>query len=109
MPEEPDLSPEDIEILDEKIRKRIEAKKQQRQREAEQIESIADQILTALKARPDGMPWAEIRAMFDNNHSDEQIRQALLALMKAPLPMTRQKVEKKGEHSGERFAACELA
>jgi hypothetical protein len=100
MPEEPDLSPEDIEILDRNIRKRIEAKKQQRQREAEQINSVADQILEALQTRPEGMSWPEIRAMFDQN-SDEQIRKALLTLMKTPL--TRSKVEKRGEHSGERF------
>lgn len=47
------------------------------------------------------MRWAEIRAMFDKNHNDEQIKQALLFLMKTPL--IRQKVEKKEEQSGERF------
>jgi hypothetical protein len=34
MPEEPDVSPEEEEILDRNIRKRIEARKQQRAREA---------------------------------------------------------------------------
>jgi hypothetical protein len=101
MPEEPDLSPEDIEILDQNIRKRIEAKKQSRRREVEEISSVAGQILAALKSRPDGMRWAEIRRMFDRTHSDEQIDQALQILMQAPL--TSQKVEKKGEQSGERF------
>jgi hypothetical protein len=85
MPEEPDLSPDDIEILDQNIRKRIEAKKQSRQRERDEINSVADRILAALKSRPDGMRWAEIREMFDKNDSDEQIKQALLFLMKTPL------------------------
>src|SRR5438105_5058004 len=34
MPEEPDVNPEEEEILDRNIRKRIEARKQQREREA---------------------------------------------------------------------------
>ena len=37
MPEEPDVSPQEQEILDRNIRKRIEAKKQQREREAGQV------------------------------------------------------------------------
>ena len=101
MPEEPDVSPEEMEILDRVWRKRIEDKKQQRQREEEEINSVTGRILAALKSRPDGMRWAEIRAMFDKNHNDEQIKQALLFLMKTPL--IRQKVEKKEEQSGERF------
>jgi hypothetical protein len=101
MPEEPDLTPEDVEILDRNIRQRIEARKQLRQREAEEINSVADQILAALRSRPDGMRWPEIRGLFDTTYSDKQIEQALLGLMKTPL--TRQKVEKKGEQSGERF------
>ena len=99
MPEEPDVSPEELEILDRVWRKRIDAKK--RQREEKQINSIADRILEALQSRPDGMKWAEIRGMFDKNQSDEQIRQALLTLMHTSL--TRNKVEKTGEHSAERF------
>jgi len=34
MPEEPDVSPEEEEILDRSIRRRIKAKKQQRERQA---------------------------------------------------------------------------
>jgi hypothetical protein len=101
MPEEPDLSPEDIEILDQNVRQRIEAKAQSRRRGAEVVGPVTDRILAALKSRPDGMRWAEIRGMFDTTHSDEQIQQALQTLMKAPL--TRQKIEKLGELSGERF------
>jgi hypothetical protein len=100
MPEEPDVSPEEIEILDRILRKRIEANKQQRQQEAEQIKRIADRITQALEARPEGMTWPEIRGMFNDN-GDEQIRQALSTLMKTP--PARNKVEKRGEHSGERF------
>ncbi len=100
MPEEPDVSPEEMEVLDRVLRKQIEARKQERQREAAQIQSIADRIAQALQTRPEGMTWPEIRGMFDANE-DEQIRQALLTLMKTPL--TRNKVEKRGEHSGERF------
>ena len=99
MPEEPDLTPEDLEILDGNIRKRIEAKKQQRQEK--QLTLIADRILEALQSRPEGMTWPEIRSMFDKNQSDEQIREALLTLTKTPLITN--KVEKRGEHSGERF------
>ena len=101
MPEEPDVSPEELEILDRVLRKQIEAKKKQRQEQ--QINSIADRIVEALQARSDGMQWSEIRALFDNNHSDDQIRQALHTLMKTPLPMTRHVVEKTGDQSGERF------
>jgi hypothetical protein len=100
MPEEPDVSPEEMEILDRILCKRIEARKQQRQQEAEQVKAIADRIMQALEARPEGMTWAEIRGMFTDN-PDEQISQALSILMKAPL--TRNKVEKRGEPSGERF------
>ncbi len=70
---------------------------------AEITSGVADRILQALKSRPDGMGWEEIRRMFDKSHSDEQIRQALLSLMKTPLPRSRQKVEKRGEDAGERF------
>ena len=105
MPEEPDASPEDIEILDRIWRKRIEAKKQER--EEKQISAMAERILQALQSRPDGMRWAEIQGLFDNNHSDEQIRQALAALMRTPL--ARNKVEKTGGQFGERLlAGCEL-
>jgi hypothetical protein len=100
MPEEPDVSPEELEILDRVLRKQIEAKKQERQHEAERIKSIADRIMQALQARPEGMTWAEIRQTF-NDSGDEQIRQAMSILMKTP--RTRNKVEKRGEQSGERF------
>jgi hypothetical protein len=102
MPEEPDVSPEEMEILDRVWRKRIEAKKQERQREAEQIDSIAGRILAALRSRPEGMEWAEIRALFDKNLSDKQIRQALLTLKNTALP--REQVHKNGDHSCERWA-----
>jgi len=95
MPEEPDVSPEDLEILDEVWRKRSEAKKQLRAEK--EINLIADRILAALQSRPDGMEWQEIRQMFDESHSDEQIRQALKT------PLARTKVEKSRQHSGERF------
>jgi hypothetical protein len=99
MPEEPDLSPEEEEILDRNMRKRIEVKKQLR---AEQLKFIATRILEALQARPHGMKWAEIRDLFDEKLSDKQIRQALSTLETAPLERT--KVEKNGDHSGERWA-----
>ena len=82
MPEEPDVSPEEMEILDRVWRKRIEAKERQRE---EQINAIADRILEALQSRGEGMQWAEIRDMFDKNSTDEQIRKALLTLMQPPL------------------------
>jgi hypothetical protein len=100
MPEEPDVSREEMEILDHILRKRIEAKKQQRQKEAEQVKAIADRIMQALEARPEGMTWAEIRGMFNDN-GDEQVRQALSTLMKTP--PTRNKVEKREEPFGEVF------
>jgi hypothetical protein len=99
MPEEPDFSPEDIEILDEVWRKRIATKK--RERQEKQINTIAERIVEALHARPDGMPWPEIRALFDDKHSDVQIEQALQTLMHTSL--ARNKVEKTAAHSGERF------
>lgn len=95
MPEEPDFNLEDLEILDRNLRKRIEAKKQLRAEK--EINAIADRILAALQSRPDGMEWQEIRQMFDESHSDEQIRQALKT------PLVRTKVEKTRQHSGERF------
>ena len=98
MPEEPDLSPEDIEILDQNIRKRIEAKKQLRG-DRNQIHRRPHP--GSLAVAPDGMEWQEIRQMFAEAHSDEQVRQALQKLMKTPLP--RNKVEKMRQHSGERF------
>jgi len=100
MPEEPDVSPEEMEILDRVLRKQIEAKKQERQRQAEQIQALEDRIMHALQTRPEGMTWREIRELFDGD-SEEQIRQALSALMLVPLIRTR--VEIKGEPSGERF------
>jgi hypothetical protein len=100
MPEEPDVSPEELEVLDRVLRKQIEVRKQERQREAEQIQSIADRITQALQARPEGMTWPEIRGMF-NSDGDEQVRKALLSLMKAP--QASNKVEKRGEQAGERF------
>ena len=102
MPEEPDLSPEDIEILDHNIRKRIEAKKQQR---ADQVRLIANRIMEALQARPEGMKWSEIREMFDKKLGDQQIRQALQTLKTTPLKSTT--VEKNGQHADERW--CLLA
>ena len=99
MPEEPDLSPEEEEILDRNIRKRVEAKKRLR---AYQVRFIANRILEALHSRPKGMKWAEIRDLFDKNLSDKQIRQALSTLETAPLERT--KVEKIGDRSGERWA-----
>src|SRR6266478_964248 len=100
MPEEPDVSPEELEILDRVWRKRIEAKKQQREREAGQQTLIAEQILAALKSRPKGMTWPEIRALFGTKQSDELIKQVLLTLMKTSLAT---KVQKTEEHAGERF------
>jgi len=102
MPEEPDVNPQEEEILDRNIRKRIEAKKQLREREAGQENVIAKRILEALQSRPEGMNWAEIREMFDKNLSDKQIRQALLTL-KTTAALTRNQVEKNGEHPGERW------
>jgi hypothetical protein len=102
MPEEPDVSPEEIEILDRVWRKRIEAKEQERQREAEQLNSIAGRILEALRSRREGLEWAEIRAMFDKNLSDKQIRQALATLKTTAL--TGEQAQKNGEHSCERWA-----
>lgn len=99
MPEEPDVSPEEMEVLDRVWRRRIQAKKQQRQ---EHINSIADRILQALQSRPDGMRWAEIRGLFDNNHSDEEVRQALLMLTTKPTIKIK-RVEQTEDHSGERF------
>jgi glutamyl-tRNA reductase len=100
MPEEPDVSPEELDVLDRVLRMQIEARKQERQREAEQIQSITDRIMQALQTRPEGMTWLEIRGMF-NGEGDEQIRNALLCLMKTP--QARNKVEKRGEQAGERF------
>src|SRR6266550_2203263 len=98
MPEEPDVSPEELDILDRIWRNRIDAKK--RRCEVNGVNSIADQILEALQSRPEGMQWDEIRGLFDENQTDEQIRQALMLLMHTPLA---RKVEKTGERSGERF------
>src|SRR5713226_5885957 len=98
MPEEPDVSPEEMEILDRINRERIEAKKRLR---ASELGLIANRIMEALQSRPEGMTWAEIREMFDKNLSDKQIRQALLTLKTTPL--TRKKIEKDGEHSDERW------
>jgi hypothetical protein len=55
MPEEPDLTLEDIEILDGNVRKRIEARKQLRQGEAEELDSVGAPILAAVRSRPDSM------------------------------------------------------
>ena len=107
MPEEPDVSPEEMEILDRVWRKRIEDKKQQRQREEEEINSVTGRILAALKSRPDGMRWAEIRAMFDKNHNDEQIKQALPFSDENPANKTESR--EKGGAVGRAFlAGCEL-
>jgi hypothetical protein len=65
--------------------------------------AVADRILEALKSRPEGLRWEEIRGLFDSNHSDEEIRQALRTLMKTPRTRISQQIEKKGEHSSERF------
>jgi hypothetical protein len=99
MPEEPDVSPEEMEILDRIHQQRLEAMEQLR---AEERRLIANRILEALQARPDGMEWAEIREMFDKPVSDKQLRQALLTLETTPLKRT--KVEKNGDGSGERWA-----
>ena len=77
MPEEPDVSPGDEEILDRILYEAIEAKKEQRANEAK---FIANRIMEALQARPDGMNWTEIREMFDKNLSDKLVRQALQTL-----------------------------
>ncbi len=98
MPEEPDVSPEEMEILDRLLAKRVEANKRQR---AVELASISNRILEALRSRPEGMNWAELREMFDKNLSDKQIREALLTLKSTPLP--RAKVEKNGDHSDERW------
>ncbi len=102
MPEEPDVSPEEMEILDRINRERIEAKKRLR---ASEMGLIANRIMQALQSRPEGMTWPEIREMFDKNLSDKQIKQALQTLTSTPA-LTRKKVEKKEEHSGERWLAA---
>ncbi len=99
MPEEPDVSPEEMEILDGINHERVEAKKRLR---ADEARLIANRIMEALQSRPEGMKWAEIREMFDMNLSDKRLRQALLTLETAP--PQRSKVEKNGDHSGERWA-----
>jgi hypothetical protein len=107
MPEEPDVSPEEMEILDRILCKQIEAREQERQREAEQLKSIADRILAALQSRPEGLEWGGIRTMFDKNLSDKQIRQALLTLKATALK--RDQVQKNGEHTGEIWALLEAS
>jgi hypothetical protein len=98
MPEEPDVSPEEMEILDRIIQKRIAAKERLR---AYEMGLIANRIMEALQARPEGMNWTEIREMFDKNVSEKQIKQALQTLKTTAL--TRNKVNKTEEHSGERW------
>ncbi|HBI42890.1 MAG TPA: hypothetical protein DDY78_08540 [Planctomycetales bacterium] len=98
MPEEPDVSAEEEEILDRNIRKRIEAKKRLR---AYEMGLIANRIMEALEARPEGMNWAEIREMFDKNVSEKKIKQALQTLKTTAL--TRNKVKETEERSGERW------
>jgi hypothetical protein len=98
MPEEPDVSPEEMEILDETMRKRVEAKKRLR---ADEARSIANRIMEALQSRPEGMSWAEIRQMFDKKLSDRQIKQALQTLKTTAL--TGNNVKATAEHSGERW------
>jgi hypothetical protein len=97
MPEEPDVSHEEMEILDRVWSKRTAARK--REREEEKISVLANRIRAAFQSRPDGMSWQEIRGMFDKNHSVEQIRQALVSLMHAPVTMTTQKIKETEEHS----------
>lgn len=97
MPEEPDVSPEELEILDRVWRKRVEAAERERE---DHIKSIADRILKALQSQPDGMRWEEIRGLFDKTHSDRQIRQVLLTLTTRPAI---KRVEQAGEQPGERF------
>jgi len=99
MPEEPDVSPEEMEILDRTMRKRIEAKKQQR---AFEVGFIANRIMEALQSRPEGMTWAEIREKFDKNLNEKQIREALLTLKTTALTIN--KVEKNGDHSDEKWS-----
>ena len=99
MPEEPDVSPQEMEILDRIIQQRIEAKERLR---ASEVELIANRIMEALQSRPAGMNWAEIRAMFDKNVSDKQLRQALLTLETTPPKSTR--LENNGDRSDERWA-----
>jgi hypothetical protein len=102
MPEEPDVNLEEEEILDRNIRKRIEARKQQRLREVGKGDAIANRILEALQSRPEGMTWAEIRGLFGKNQSDEQIRQALISL-NTTTKLSRNHDEQTGERSSERF------
>jgi hypothetical protein len=99
MPEEPDVSAEEEEILDRNIRKRIEAKKRLR---AYEMGLIANRIMEALQSRPNGMSWAEIREMFDKNLSDNQIRQALQTLKTTAL--TGKKIE--GKMVSAHFSPC---
>ena len=97
MPEEPDVSPEEMEILDRIHQQRLEELEPLR---AEQRRLIANRIMEALQSRPEGMKWSEIREMFDKKLGDQQIRQALQTLKTTALTIT---IEKKGEHAGERF------
>jgi hypothetical protein len=101
MPEEPDVSPQEEEILDRNISKRVEAKKQLRRSPAGQEDAIANRILDVLQSRPDGMTWMEIREMFDTNLSSELIRQALLTLKTTSL--TREEIENNGRRPSERW------
>jgi hypothetical protein len=98
MPEEPDVSLQEEEILDRIMQKRVEAKKQLR---ADEARSIASRIMEALQSRPDGMRWTEIREMFDKKLSDKQIKQALQTLKTTAL--TGNNVKATAEHSGERW------
>jgi hypothetical protein len=98
MPEEPDVSPEEMEILDRVWRKRVEAKKRLH---AYEVRLIANRILEALRSRPEGLTWEEIREMFDRKFGTRQIRQALLTLETSALTTT--KAETNGDHSGERW------
>ncbi len=98
MPEEPDVSPGEMEILDRNIRKRIEAKERLR---AYEMESIANRIMEALQSRPEGMNLAEIREMFDKNLSDKQIKQVLQTLKTTAL--TGNSVKATAERTGDRW------
>jgi len=101
MPEEPDVSPQEEELLDANIRKRVESKRQLRVTQVGQENAIANQILAALQSRPEGMTWKEIREMFDAELSSKLIRQALLLLKTTAL--TKTETENTETHSNERW------
>lgn len=101
MPEEPDVSPADEEILDRIHRSRVAAKKRLLPTVSQQFAmAIANRILHALRANPNGLEWVQIREMFEIDVSDQQIRHVLLSLQKRTL---KTEVNPDGERFGERW------